>query len=244
MNIIEFFSNNQRYKNYQLDTDIDLYKMYLSDIINLKSSNTDKFLDCGCGTGNVLRNLDDRENNYGIDVSEFFIEELKNDGYNVTNYEGGDLPYPGGFFGIVGSFTVLEHVEHPDFFIQEQIRVLKTGGYLIVACPNFLSVFNNVRSYSLFFKFKSLFYQYIKKSTKFIKMDPIIREADEFLPDDDAIVLTNPIQLRNFLKKENVLIVRYSGFMSKSGFVYDLFSRLPVIRHLLPSCYFVCRKVK
>ena len=237
------FSQNQEYKNLLSGTGISFYHKYISDILDLKRENGKKFLDCGCGTGNVLRNLEDRENNYGMDVSEFFIQELKNDGYNVLNYEGGKFPYPSNFFDIVGSYTVLEHVENPELFINEQLRVLKTGGYLIIACPNFLSVFNNVRSYSSFFKFRLLFDQYIRKSTNFLKMDPIVRESGKFISDDDAVVLTNPIQLRNFLKSHNLEILDFSGFMSKSGFIFSIFSKLPFIRNILPSCYFLCRKI-
>ncbi len=178
-----------------------------------------------------------------MDVSEFFIQELKNDGYNVLNYEGTDFPYPDDFFDIVGSFTVLEHVENPEIFIREQMRVLKTGGYLLIACPNFLSIFNNVRSYSLFYKFKLLFGQCVKKSTNFIKMDPIIRDGAKFVSDDDAIVLKNPIQLRNFLKSHDLKIIEFSGFISKSGLIYSIFSRIPFIKNIFPSCYFLCQKI-
>ena len=238
------FSQNQEYKNLLSGTAKDFYHRYINDVLNLKKEGKKKFLDCGCGTGNVIRNLVDKENNYGMDVSEFFIEELKKDGYNVLNYEGTTFPYPDNFFDIAGSFTVLEHVENPEFFIMEQMRVLKTGGYLIIACPNFLSVFNTVRSYSLFYKFKLLINQYVKKSTNFIKMNPIIRDCGKFVSDDDAIVLTNPIQLRNFLKSHKFQIIEFSSFMSKRGLIYSILSRIPFLRYVFPSCYFLCRKIK
>jgi ubiquinone/menaquinone biosynthesis C-methylase UbiE len=236
------FSQNKKYKDHLANTDVGFYSKYLYDIKKLKTLGGLKFLDCGCGTGNVLRNLDDKENNYGIDVSELFIDEVKKDGYKVSNYDGEHIPFPDSYFDIVGSFTVMEHVENPELFIEEQLRVLKKGGYLILACPNFLSVFNHVRSFSLMYKFKKLIGSYLKKSSDFNKMDPIIREDGEFQSDDDAIVETNPVQLRRYLRCKKVEIIEYSGFMSKRGMIYSVLSSTPFIRDIMPSCYFIVSK--
>ena len=237
------FSLNKNYKDLLKNTNLKFYSKYIDDIITLKKINTGKFLDCGCGTGNVLRELPDTKNNYGIDISEFFIKEIKSEGYNVLRYDGVKLPFSDESFDIVGSFTVLEHVENPSLFIIEQGRVLKRGGYMIVACPNFLSPFNNVRSYSLRYKFISLLSYYLSKSREFVKMEPIAREGADFIPDDDAIVQTNPIQLINFLKNENLKIIKFSGVMSKNNLLFTFISVIPLARLFLPSCYVVCKKV-
>jgi hypothetical protein len=74
-------------------------------------------------------------------------------------------------------------------------------------------------------------------------MEPIAREGADFIPDDDAIVQTNPIQLINFLKNENLKIIKFSGVMSKNNLLFTFISVIPLARLFLPSCYVVCKKV-
>ncbi len=55
------FSQNLEYKNLLSSTGKSFYIKYINDVLNLKKEGKNKFLDCGCGTGNVLRNLEDKK---------------------------------------------------------------------------------------------------------------------------------------------------------------------------------------
>ncbi len=50
-----------------------------------------------------------------------------------------DAQYPAGYFDMVILWHVLEHLKHPDQTIREIRRILKPGGTLVVAVPNFSS---------------------------------------------------------------------------------------------------------
>jgi len=80
----------------------------------------------------------------GADVSQYQIDIYKkNMEMNGIDYESvmlSDylLPFNDGEFQAVLSFETVEHMGKPDVFISEISRVLKTGGELILTCPNIL----------------------------------------------------------------------------------------------------------
>lgn len=47
-----------------------------------------------------------------------------------------DIPIEDGYFDVVFSRYVLEHIEKPEEFLREMYRVLKPGGYFIFLTPN------------------------------------------------------------------------------------------------------------
>lgn len=46
------------------------------------------------------------------------------------------LPFEDHTFDVVCSFETIEHLDHPELFLQEIRRVLKPGGNIILSCPN------------------------------------------------------------------------------------------------------------
>ena len=54
----------------------------------------------------------------------------------VLNAAGESLPFPAHTFDLILSHEVLEHVRDDHAAVQEMIRVLKTGGRVVVFCPN------------------------------------------------------------------------------------------------------------
>ncbi len=100
-------------------------------------------MDVGCGTGLVLKMLKDRGvEAVGIEVSKTSVNKCKKKQLNCFYYDGRRVPFKDKCFDVVGSFNVLEHTDNAIEFLNEQYRVLKIDGYLIVVCPNFLSVTN------------------------------------------------------------------------------------------------------
>jgi len=226
-----------------------LYSKYLFYIKKLLSSKKELFLDVGFGGGQVLKILSDEEyiNIYGCEVSSLFLKAAAKKGLkNLTFYKGESLPYKDNFFRVVGSFTVLEHVENPVVFLTEQIRVTKPGGYIIVICPNFLNfIFHtSYRKQNKFYKrllnipkiFKKLFsYEYT-----FEKMELIIEK--DFQSDDDAVNLINLIDIEKFFLHSDCQIVFSSGFSISNNFVTRLIESIPIIRYCFPSCFLIAKK--
>jgi len=229
-------------------TDPSFYEKYISDILKFSKKDS-KFLDIGCGSGTVLLKLqqDGMKNLYGCDVSDTFVNECKKKNLTVSFYDGEKLPYSDESFDIVGSFTVFEHVEDPELFLNEKLKVLKPGGYLILGCPNFATVlYNNPHRLTVGFRNKIKNFLLIltllfgaKKD--FIRVEPIVR--DEFSPDDDAIVLTNLVQLERFFLKKKMKIVKKCGFISKNNKILDCVGSFFLLRYFLPSCYLIVKKI-
>jgi len=235
------FTSDKRYKEHLMEASDDFYSKYSRDVERLLG-NDGTFLDIGCGTGNVLSILSRSvsvKNLYGIDISDYFISDIKED-FQVKTFDGEKIPFDDGYFDVVGSFTVLEHVKEPQSFLEEQLRVLKSDGYIVTACPNFLSIFNHVRGYSL--QEKMVKQIQLFRTREFEKNEPIVRET--FMSDDDAIVVTNLAPLVYFYRKRGLRIVRVEGTMGIDGSIITrVLKSMPLVRLLLPSCYVIARKV-
>lgn len=212
----------------------------------------DNFLDVGCGAGTVLNALkkDGYINGYGCDISALFIKKAAFQGLkNVTAYNGKKLPYKNNFFNLIGSFNVLEHTQEPEQYLTEQISRLKKDGYLIVACPNFLTSIlksphpriNGIKS-----KVKNIGRTvnkiFFDKKDVFERIPPIIRK--EFQYDDDAIVITNLLVLRRNTRKNNCKIIYESGFINLDSRLTRLIDVVPFAKYFMPSCFIVAQKLK
>lgn len=91
----------------------------------------------GCGVGMYMHHLIPLGGMItGLDYDYERVVESNRLGLSVVNAAGEDLPYPSGFFDIVMSNEVIEHVQDDRKAITEIIRVLKPGGRLMLFCPN------------------------------------------------------------------------------------------------------------
>lgn len=103
-------------------------------------SGTERILDVGCGRGTLLSAFANR----GFEVHGFELSEVAAaipDKRAEVRF-GGELSearYPPDHFDLIVMWHVLEHLRHPDQTIQEIHRILKPGGTLVVAVPNFSS---------------------------------------------------------------------------------------------------------
>ena len=101
-------------------------------------------LDAGCGTGFLVFELAARGHRVvGVDFAPAMIAEARRKAANrggSVRLEHGDverLPYPPGSFDLVISRHVLWTLPHPEAAIDEWIRVLRTGGRLVVVDGQF-----------------------------------------------------------------------------------------------------------
>lgn len=90
-----------------------------------------KTLDVGCGK-KPYRKLFNSEVYIGVDMRT----TLHHSGNNIdVYYDGKKLPFNDEQFDSVVTSQVFEHVFHPDLFLSEINRVLKSDGYLLITVP-------------------------------------------------------------------------------------------------------------
>lgn len=131
MNISQRLKLNNRHQDAQV-------KIFRDRIIN--DQKFERALDVSCGNGffsYICRGFVDEI--YGVDIYDFYDKKfLRRHFKKVTfeKYDGKSIPYPNGFFDLVFSMDVLEHVDDLLAFLKEQLRVLKKGGLFLVGTPN------------------------------------------------------------------------------------------------------------
>ena len=104
-----------------------------------------QILDAGCGGGYVMYELyrKDYENIWGFDASESGIDVSQNsypeikDRFKIHDAYQQRLPecFPDGNYDVVVSIEVIEHLYSPKKYLENIIRWLKPGGYLLITTP-------------------------------------------------------------------------------------------------------------
>ena len=99
-----------------------------------------QLLDLGCGDGKLTLKAAERigtTNIYGIEIVKEDIDEARANGIVVHH---GDLnqrfPFEDESFEVIIASHVIEHLSNTDIFVTEVHRVLKLGGYSVIATPN------------------------------------------------------------------------------------------------------------
>ena len=116
-------------------------------VLSLAEENPEaNLLDCGCSSGEFTLKLAETVKTrkvYGIDFLEASIKKARAKG--IEAYQG-DLnqkfPFYDESFDVVLANHVIEHLCHTDLFLKEVYRVLKVGGYTIIATPNLAAFYN------------------------------------------------------------------------------------------------------
>ncbi|MBX3064162.1 MAG: class I SAM-dependent methyltransferase [Anaerolineae bacterium] len=99
----------------------------------------DKYiLDHGCGIGTYALQFRKRYSPhvYGFDTEAVRVAEAREDfpGFIVSVAE--KLPYADNSFDLVFSNEVIEHVDDDRLTAQEMVRVTRSGGRIVIFCPN------------------------------------------------------------------------------------------------------------
>ena len=95
-----------------------------------------KYLDVGCGIGYfplVMKYLGMEP--HGVEPADFDQELSKYYSLNILNSTLEEAKYENDYFDVISLNHVLEHVPNPSETIAELYRILKPGGYLIIAVP-------------------------------------------------------------------------------------------------------------
>ena len=205
-----YYTHNEEYAEFLANWDPNFYGKYADTLKPDRPGG--KALDVGCGAGQVVARLTEAGcKAYGVDVSEPSIERAKKFCPRCTVYDGKRLPFDDNFFDSAGALNVLEHVDEPEAFIQEIVRVVAPGGKVVISSPNFMRAagFRDYHPKMRGFGNKWRNWRRIRQkraqmrrdpaSVKFDRMVPIVKQP--FEPDDDAIIATNGVEIAFFLER-------------------------------------------
>lgn len=93
-----------------------------------------RVLDIGCGNGDISAYFARNNEQYGVDVSDKRRDKNRTFEFCIVNSEV--LPFADGFFDVVISHHVIEHVDDQKLHLREIHRVLKSDGSAYLATPN------------------------------------------------------------------------------------------------------------
>jgi len=214
-----------------------------------------RILDVGCGVGQVVNHLTRLGYEaHGVDVSEPNIARAQKASNDCQVYDGKHLPFPNSHFASAGAFNVLEHVEEPEKFIRELVRVVEMNGRVVISSPNFLRVIG-FRDYhskmrGLLNKLKNWRRLHEKrrqmktapKTVRFDRLTPIVKEP--FSPDDDAIVVTNLLEIEFFLRQSGCEIESTACTDRYVAKPIDLLLNLTPLRYLMFNAFIIAQKIR
>ena len=249
----ESYRHNEAYAQFLAGWDAGFYAKYADNLQPERPGA--RVLDVGCGVGQVVARLAEAGfEAYGVDVSEPNIERAKTFCPRCRLYDGKTLPFADGFFAGAGALNVLEHVDEPEKFIAELVRVVEVGGKIVLSSPNFFRVlgFRDYHPRMRGIGKKMANWKRLREkrrqmlaepaAVRFDRMPPIVRE--KFQPDDDAIVATNPLEMEFFLERAGCRIESVACSDRYVARPLDFLLNLGPWRKLMFNSFIVARRVR
>ncbi|MGN6387012.1 MAG: class I SAM-dependent methyltransferase [Verrucomicrobiota bacterium] len=246
------YTHNEAYAEFLANWDENFYAKYADTLKPARAG--DKVLDVGCGAGQVVARLTEAGYEaHGVDVSEPSIERAKKFCPRCQVYDGTRLPYPDDFFESAGALNVLEHVENPEAFITELVRVVAPNGRVVISSPNFLRAigFRDYHPKMRGLKNKWANFKRIQDKrdqmarhpdlVRFDRMIPIVKEP--FEPDDDAIIATNGLEIAFFLERSGCKVEQVACTDRYVAKPLDLMLNATPLRYLMFSGFVVAKKL-
>ena len=245
------YTRNEGYTQFLANWDANFYAKY-SDALKPMCCG-ERVLDIGCGVGQVVAYLANAGYEaHGVDVSEPSIARAQKSCARCQVYDGRSLPYSDAYFASAGALNVLEHVDEPEAFLDEVVRVVKPGGKIVISSPNFMRVFG-LRDYHPHMRgLRSKWRNWRRLRQKrremaltpellrFDRMTPIV--ARSFQPDDDAIIATNSLEIAFLLERAGCEIVHVACTDRYVFKPLDLLLNATPLRYVLFNSFVVARK--
>ena len=246
-----FYRHNEAYAEFLANWDAAFFAKYTDTLMTGRKG--ERILDVGCGAGQVVGKLTEAGYEaHGIDVSEPNIDRARKFSDRCQLYDGRRLPFDDGHFASVGALNVLEHVEEPEAFIKELVRVTVPEGRLVISSPNFFRVFgfrdyhpkmrglgNKLANWKRL-RAKRRQMKSAPDEVRFDRMTPIVKEP--FTPDDDAVVATNGREMRFFLERNGCLVERVECTDRYVQFPLGQLLNLTPLRYLMFNAFVVATK--
>lgn len=109
----------------------------------LKIKESDKVLDVGCGTGQLLLKIPAKYKK-GTEFNDYAVKFCRKKSLDVVKAPAEKLPYKDASFDIVILNEVISHLRKPSLGMKEALRVLKKTGRILVTGPVRSSIYHNL----------------------------------------------------------------------------------------------------
>ncbi len=246
-----YYRHNEEYAEFLASWDANFYAKYADTLKPDRPGG--KALDVGCGVGQVVVRLNEAGfEAYGVDVSEPSVARARKFCERCQVYNGTRLPFDNDYFDSAGALNVLEHVDEPEAFIREVVRVVRPGGKLVISSPNFMRALgwrdyhpkmrglgNKWRNWRRIQE-KRVLMKRAPGDVRFDRMVPIVKQP--FEPDDDAIVATNGVEIAFFLERYGCRVETVSCTDRYVAAPLEFLLNLTPARYYMFSGFVVARK--
>jgi SAM-dependent methyltransferase len=244
-------------RNYFIELRKKGFGQWFSTYYSALKTHDGRILDVGCGVGQVVNKLaQDGLCATGVDISPIGIRMATKQGVGAFVVASADnLPFRDNSFASVGFRDFLEHTNSPEICLGEMVRVLGHRGKIIASAPNFLRVIGLSREYHwhmLGIKQRTLNFFSLLRRVAMSMITPLNMQF-EFMParldpdghggDVDAVCITNPIDIKFFLKKLGIKIIEESATPTYRQGIIKRLGEAPFIRSMSSSSFLVGIKV-
>lgn len=244
----DFYKNNRAYTQFLGSQKTYNFEKYTDILIACSNSlKNPSGLDVGCGTGIALQLLRKKSGLKfkGVEISKTSLIACKRKNLDCDWYSGLTLPFKRNSFSVVSSINVLEHTDDPKKFLDEQLRILKKNGFLVLFCPNFLAISNGYHGHTrgVIQKCKNVLtalWLLMTQKPTFFKMQPVFNKVR--LPDDDAVNVTNHFSVLNWARKNNLNLEFQSSQQQYTNSKLLNFLDTSLLKEFLGSVVLVFRK--
>src|SRR6266404_2552117 len=95
-------------------------------------------IDIGCGTGSILRSLQQRgfTNLHGLELSEYSVRRLSDQGIAMSKGNLINIPFPTATFDAAIASEVLEHIIRRSRFLKQLTRIVNPSGKILIFVPD------------------------------------------------------------------------------------------------------------
>lgn len=118
------------------------HKKRVKTVLEMVDYSDKKVLDLGCNSGIILIPLTEKNIDIvGSDISIVSIKQTKKYllekelPFKLLLCDGKNLPFKNDSFDVLLLTDILEHVAHPEIFVEEARKVLKKNGEVVVSVP-------------------------------------------------------------------------------------------------------------
>lgn len=132
--ILDYYKNSDSYAEMLQNQSKEVFTPYVNlfqRFVNMGDSVID--IGCGVGTSTLLLRQAGFEAT-GTDVSQKFLP-TDEDIFCTVDFQNAEN-IPSNKYSAAGSMNAIEHVESPKDFLTQMVRVVKSGGHIILVAPN------------------------------------------------------------------------------------------------------------